>query len=592
VQTAGGQIITLGKRLGDGGEAKVFEVLGQPTRAAKVYISPNQQRSRKLEAMVSRRPKDPTASLKHCSMAWPQDIVFDQGKTVGFLMQRIDFATSTPLFRLYNPYDRRKYLPNFTWRYLLRTARNLASVVDALHAESYIIGDINESNFLVSNSALVSVVDCDSMQVVDKNGIVHLCLVGKAEYTAPELQGLSFGTTPRTKESDLFGLATIIYLLLMEGVHPFSGVWKGSGEAPNIPRRIALGAFPYSGENRVTPPPFALPFTVLPEEIRHLFLRAFAMPGQTAPERPSASEWINALRRAERHLVECVSNEQHIYPRHLNRCPWCVRVSQNIPDPFPGSSVQAPLPPVSRPPVYTYLGANSSVAPPSASMPVHQAMTAVAAKEPIFSSSVIPMILTTLIAIFLLVAVHWSFDDLTRSSWSCHLVNGQFVDASLCSMAEQSSPGNVLIYRLLNKGAGAPWQIGPEGEVLLGSVTLLLPVLGATWVLKKKPGAYLSSVMPLTIAAFICVAFFVGANLGFEDLSKDYWPCHIQIDIEINPDICGVIKENEDWKVRIYQALNSKASGPGEIGDPGNLMIATIGIFPLLFTGAFATIKN
>ncbi|MBI4492661.1 MAG: hypothetical protein HY690_07710 [Chloroflexi bacterium] len=139
-------------------------------------------------------------------------------------MPRVDFDTSKLLLSLYNPRDRQLTWPQFTWEYLLRAGRNLASIVAALHSRGYVVGDLNESNVVVTESALVTLVDCDTMQVVDPaSGTVYRCSVGKAEYTPPELQGVDFATVDRNPYHDNFALAVLIFILLMEGVHPFAG---------------------------------------------------------------------------------------------------------------------------------------------------------------------------------------------------------------------------------------------------------------------------------------------------------------------------------------------------------------------------------
>jgi len=95
-----------------------------------------------------------------------------------------------PVFQIYNPGSRRHELPAFTYRHLLRTAQNLAAAVDVLHAHGYVAGDLNESNVLVADTALVTLVDTDSFQVRDpESGAVYRCPVGKPEFTPPELQG-------------------------------------------------------------------------------------------------------------------------------------------------------------------------------------------------------------------------------------------------------------------------------------------------------------------------------------------------------------------------------------------------------------------
>ena len=49
--------------------------------------------------------------------------------------------------------------------------------------------------------------------------------------------------TERSQDQDGFGLGVLVFLMLMGGVHPFSGVNPGQGEVPPLFSRIAAGDF-------------------------------------------------------------------------------------------------------------------------------------------------------------------------------------------------------------------------------------------------------------------------------------------------------------------------------------------------------------
>jgi formylglycine-generating enzyme required for sulfatase activity len=81
----------------------------------------------------------------------------------------------------------------------------------ALHARGYVVGDVNESNVLVAERSLITLVDTDSFQVRDaQTGVVYRCPVGKPEFTPPELQGRRFADVDRNPEHDQFGLAVLL----------------------------------------------------------------------------------------------------------------------------------------------------------------------------------------------------------------------------------------------------------------------------------------------------------------------------------------------------------------------------------------------
>ncbi len=195
--------------------------------------------------------------------------------------------------------------PDFDRRYLFRTARNLAAVLATLHQAGYVVGDVNESNILVSPSALVSFIDCDSFQVQASRGgrvVTHPCPVGKLEYTAPELQGKVFSREVRQPEADRFGLGVLIFQLLMEGRHPFAGTWAGSGEPPSVEEKIRRGCFPYADKPicPISPPPNAPSLATLPPDVAALVRRCFIDGHRQPSRRPVPEMWRDTLAGAER----------------------------------------------------------------------------------------------------------------------------------------------------------------------------------------------------------------------------------------------------------------------------------------------------
>jgi DNA-binding helix-hairpin-helix protein with protein kinase domain len=363
-RTSNQQIITLdlNSTLGHGGEARVYIVPQDETLVAKVYHKPGLNQARKLAAMLANPPENPMAAQGHISIAWPQDLLTTAGSSdvVGFVMPRVSGMRS--LLDFYNPKTRRQKCPFFNYLYLVRTARNIAAAVGALHARGYCVGDVNESNILVSDTALVTLVDTDSFQVRDpQTGAIFRCGVGKPEFTPPELQGKNFGQVDRAPEHDLFGLAVLIFQLLMEGTHPFSGIFQGTGDPPTYAARIAAGHFTYSVGRRVPylATPIAPAFEILHPTLRQLFVQCFE-DGHAQPHlRPSAQTWQAALKEAESALMTCSANNQHRYSNHLKICPWCERtVRLGGRDPFPSAEAVRnrqhlkPLPPKRTPVVY------------------------------------------------------------------------------------------------------------------------------------------------------------------------------------------------------------------------------------------------
>ncbi len=362
-----GKDVPLGQKLGGGGEAEIFEVSDQPRVVAKIYRKPTRFHESKLQAMIASLPIDPTLHLGHATICWPTSLLYNQsGTCAGFLMPRVDTSTHVPALKIYNPKDRQGVSLNITWKYIIRTAGNIASAVEAIHLQHHVIGDFNESNILVANNALVTLVDCDSMQVHDPlKGVIYRCLVGKPDFTPPELQGYEFAKVDRCAAHDNFGLAVIIFLLLMEGTHPFNGVWRHKGDPPVLEERIGHGISPYAGDEDVSFTPSAPPFEILPPHIVALITRCFKEGHRNPSLRPPPAEWKTALAELEENLAQCPDSVRHLYSNHLPVCPWCERkVILGGIDPYPIHPQQLP----SRVPS-AHAGSNPAPADPSNILP-------------------------------------------------------------------------------------------------------------------------------------------------------------------------------------------------------------------------------
>jgi DNA-binding helix-hairpin-helix protein with protein kinase domain/RNA polymerase subunit RPABC4/transcription elongation factor Spt4 len=326
VYNARRQPVLLGGEVGRGGEATVYKLAVQPALLAKIYHgAPRAGYEDKLAWMQANPPDDPTRAQGHASIAWPNDLLYNaQGQLVGYVM--VNVQNAVPLLLVFNPRSRARTLPSFNRRYLHRAARNLAAALGALHASNYIVGDLNESNVMVTPSSLITLIDADSFQVQRRIGakpVLHPCPVGKLEYTPPELQGKTFALVPRQPEHDRFGLAVLIFQLLMEGNHPFRAQWFGSGDPPPVEDRIRDGAWPYAAQpgQPIAPPRGAPPLETLHPALVKLARQCFVA-GHTDPRaRPWPEEWEEALTIAEDALTTCALG--HLYSRHLTRCPEC-----------------------------------------------------------------------------------------------------------------------------------------------------------------------------------------------------------------------------------------------------------------------------
>lgn len=326
--TATGAPLQLGRELGRGGEGSVFEVPSLPKQVAKLYHElPDPKKQAKLRFMAA------TADDKLLSyVAWPQATLHlkSGGPVAGFLMPKV--TGRDPIHEVYSPAHRRQERPKAAWDFLVYVARNTAAAFEVLHSHGHVLGDVNQGNVMVGNDSRVVLIDSDSFQV-NAQGSLHLCEVGVAHFTPPELQGLpSFQGFTRTANHDNFGLALLVFHLLLGGRHPYSGVPMRKGVGDALEADIKGFRYAYAHDNAargIGPPPRSISLSMLPTAIEAMFHAAFTELGASG-SRPTAAQWVATLDKTRQALKKCSVSPMHIYPSHQTGCPWCALEKQGV----------------------------------------------------------------------------------------------------------------------------------------------------------------------------------------------------------------------------------------------------------------------
>lgn len=315
-----GKSINLGSQLGSGGEGVVHEVpeLGKDIVAKIYHKAIPLKKQQKLIDMANISDD----SLKKIA-AWPFATLHlnKNGPVQGFLMTR---ANGEPVHQIYSPGQRKQNFPDKDWAFLINVARNTAAAFQAIHVRGHIIGDVNPNLVYVSENTIAKLIDCDSFQI-HANSQSYLCEVGVPFFTPPELQSLTtFENLTRTKNHDNFGLALLIFHILLMGRHPFSGRHAGKGDVP-LEKAIANLKYVFSKDSLsrgVSPPPNPISPKILSSTLYSYFERAFLESG-ISHARPTGAEWVAALDEFRLNLQTCRAESIHKYYRELIKCPWC-----------------------------------------------------------------------------------------------------------------------------------------------------------------------------------------------------------------------------------------------------------------------------
>lgn len=305
----------LGELLNKGGAAgKIYRDVNHPKFVAKIFHDRTKSHTnrQKLEAMLHNRPNIPPIEYDgkmYVQIAWPEAVLEDDdGFCVGYLMPLINMDEAVSLDHLMQKAVRKKLGLSESYSNRLYAAYNVASMVAALHKCGHYIVDLKPANVSVyKENMLVAMFDCDGFSIKGEKGRYPAEFVSE-EYIYPE--GMRQNCEDMGEEQDKFALAVIIFKLLNNGIHPFSGTPRKNTEMLTIQTRIeqyhyAYGLWPDSYQ---APNPYSI-HHFFDKKTLELFDRAF-LKGQ---KRPTAKEWQAHLEYLFRNLKTCKQNPDHIY---------------------------------------------------------------------------------------------------------------------------------------------------------------------------------------------------------------------------------------------------------------------------------------
>jgi len=316
VTTTQGAQLTLGRRIGQGGQGSVFAVEGQ-RRAVKLVHDRSErarQRLRDQLAMVGR------LDLEGVPIARP--LVQLRSPDVGYVMEL--FTGMTPIRTLLRPPREIEsplqwYLDSGGLRRRLRLLARVADALAMLHGRGLIFVDPSPGNVLIASdreSSEIRLLDPDNLRTTSAPGLtLHTPLYG-----APELVR---GSGMANSLSDVWAFAVLAFELLSLA-HPLLGDAVRDG-TPEDEERALAGALPWidapdDTSNRAS---VGVPREIVLSPLLSRDFQACFGAGRLDPQaRPGMMQWAEHLDRAASWTLACSACGATYYADRAD-CPWC-----------------------------------------------------------------------------------------------------------------------------------------------------------------------------------------------------------------------------------------------------------------------------
>lgn len=303
----GTQIQLSPKPLGRGGEGEVFEIKSpknQINNVAKVFFDNKRtsESEQKLKYLISNPPQ--IAENGHTYLIWALDLLYDNGKFIGFIMPRAEGIELEVIcdddFLNYKQYQGsiwEKFAfsqPNSIF-IRLKIAYNICAAIASIHSKgNYILVDLKPVNIKITENGLICIIDLDSVQITERGKVLFPSKVATPEYSPPEV---SKKLTIKDEYWDRFSLAVILYRILI-GIHPFSGSLNPPFDKLTVYEDLIKGGFYPHGKRKKD-------FAVINAKHNYLFkysdsvvdnfVKCFDTFIFQPNNRPSAVEWCNSL---------------------------------------------------------------------------------------------------------------------------------------------------------------------------------------------------------------------------------------------------------------------------------------------------------
>ena len=310
VNTANNEILLLNNEpFARGGEGALYRISSPASYqhlVAKIYhpSKRTEQRSYKLRYLIS-HPPEFESEQQSSLVSWPLALIEHELQFVGFLMPMAEglsleiLATSRLPKQLGTSWDRFSLENEGAFSLRRKLCFNIAVALYHIHRTGrYVMVDFKPDNILIQQNGLVSLVDMDSIEVVEGNRMLFAAAVATPEFAPPEFHDMQRSAAAIPLSWDTFSMAVIFYKILL-GIHPFAATAKGEFSGiDTLGEKIKNGLFVHNSKFKnsfeVIPLPH-LEFNSLPSSLQYLFNLCFIQGMPQAPIRPTAEDWCQAL---------------------------------------------------------------------------------------------------------------------------------------------------------------------------------------------------------------------------------------------------------------------------------------------------------
>lgn len=302
VFSSNGNAVQLRERVGGGGEGTIYAT-DASSHVAKIY-EPGRvsvDKRSKVELMLTRPIDRP-------GICWPSTLLNDRdGNFVGYLMPRAEGRTIQSTMFVKPVLE--KTFPNWKRVDLANVAISFLEHMEFLHSLNILVGDINPMNLLVlPDSTKLSIVDTDSFQIEG-----YPCPVGTVNFTPARRQGQSYTDYLRTKDDELFAVATMLFMILHPGKPPYA---QQGGGTPSENIRNKEFAYWYKARNgdvftaeKAPEGPWQTIWANLPWDLRGAFHESFRE-DRLVP----ISRWLQLLRKYKTEIAAGRQSNE-LFPR-------------------------------------------------------------------------------------------------------------------------------------------------------------------------------------------------------------------------------------------------------------------------------------